>query len=81
MNEKRRKKLLIFCGGLMLVGMFLLNELLYQIMVFFDNETVTVFINFIRYIGYVAALPILFNYTGDFAFWFDWYILKNRDVD
>ncbi len=63
----------------MLFGMLLLNELLYQIMLFFDNETVTVFINFIRYICYFGALPILFNCTEDFAFWFDWHILRNRN--
>lgn len=81
MDEKRRKRLIFFCGALMLFGMLLLNELLYQIMVFFNNQTVTIFINTIRYVGYFAALPILFNCTENFASWFDWHILRNRHIE
>ena len=75
-----RKKILIYvCGAMIALAMFLVNEILYQIMIYFKNDSVTVFINFVRYVGAFFALVVLSNCTPIFAQWVEWKFFKNKN--
>lgn len=64
--------------GLIIVGVLLVNEVLFQLILYFRDSFLSDIIHFVRVLGWFFAPVAVFMWTGDVAHWIEQQVSKHK---